>query len=241
MKNRYSRFVIFFCFLCVSALAFGQNTDGNSSKSTDQIKQESEFGYMVYLDSLLRINHGMKADTINVNGDRNSSLKRNRNSGNNPFSNYIFSSSGFSLFFQLLAIIFIIFLVYKLVLKNVIFSQRRKKYSTGKDEIGEPGIIEASQYNSFIQNAEAKENFNLAIKYYFLQVLKKLDELDVIQFSPDKTNQYYIYEIRDKSQQKKFASLVSIYENVWYGKFTINKVQYQRFKKEFENFLSIIN
>ena len=245
MKNRFIQFGIFICFLCVSTIVLGQNSNGSkadseSPKTTKGIEQKSEFGYMLYLDSLLRVKHDMKVDTINLNKESESGIKRNRNSRGNSFSN-VFSSSGVRLFFQLLAIIFIFFLVYKLLLKNILFSQRRNRYSTEKDEDGDLEPRDVAQYDYLIRKAETNDHFNLAVKYYFLRVLKILDELEVIQFSPDKTNQYYLHEIPAGEQQKKFASLTRIYEYVWYGKFEINRSQYQHFKNEFENFLSKYN
>lgn len=245
MKNRLAQIVVFLGLLFLSAVVRGQNTgktytDGDTSTIND-IKKGSEFQYMLYLDSLLRTRQGMNSDTININQEKNYTNKTNRNSGDNSLSNYFLASSGISLFFQLIAVIIILFLVYKLVLKNIVFSKRRNRFSTEKNENGELEIMDVNQYNFLIRKAEADEHFNVAVKYYFLQVLKTLDDTYVIEFAPDKTNQFYLHQIPAGSKQKMFASLARIYEYVWYGKFEINKGQYQQFKKEFENFLSIIN
>lgn len=246
MKNSFTQFSLFIYFLLVCVTVAGQQSNGNNTDtgfqhSGKEVNETSEFRYMLYLDSLLKVKQGVSQDTISINGERNSAMKRRNNSGGNFFSNYLFSSSGVSIFFQLLAIIFILFLVYKLVLKNILFSRRVHGYSRDKSEEGDPELNDANHYHLLIRKAETNRNFNVAVKYYFLLVLKTLDEREVIQFSPDKTNENYVREITTASYQTKFASIANIYDNIWYGKFAVNDEQYQRFKNQFENFISIFN
>ena len=243
MKNRLFRSVIFFSFLFFSCSLAAQkpaksNTDNNSRHNKGNSAIASEFRYILYLDSMLRVNQGLTSDTVNVDQGQNVSGSK---SGANSNLKNIMSSPGFSLFFQVLAIIFIVFLVYKLVLKNLLFSHRKNKHSSGNNENEELADIDAGEYKSLVSKAASNEQFNLAIKYYFLQVLRKLNDYGLIEYSTDKTNQYYINEIKPVSKQKEFENLAHIYEYAWYGKYDINKIQYQHFEKEFTHFLSTIN
>ena len=94
-------------------------------------------------------------------------------------------------------------------------------------------LSEYSTYNILIHEAESKNDFNLAIRYLYLQLLKKLSDSELILFSPDKTNKLYVQELSGKNYQSEFASLTLNYEYVWYGKFSINHNRYQQLKEKF--------
>jgi hypothetical protein len=234
MKNRFIQFLLLICFLSLSASAFGQND--NKSK----LRQEPDFKYMSSLDSLLREKQRIRMDTIHLN-NKDKPVFQNNNRTGNSLLNRLFTSPAISFLFQLLAVIIILFLLYHLVLKNILFSKRKNSYSSDYDGEVDVELNDASHYNYLIRQSESNKEYNLAIKYYFLLVLKTLDELQFIHFSPDKTNEYYIQEIKGGDQQKKFAALARIYDYVWYGKFETNNDQYQNFKRQFDNFLLQIN
>ncbi len=83
-------------------------------------------------------------------------------------------------------------------------------------------LNEYSEYNVLIHEAESKNDFNLSIRYLYLQSLKKLADHELIIFSPDKTNNKYVQELSGNSYQQEFASLTHNYEYVWYGRFQLS-------------------
>ena len=90
-----------------------------------------------------------------------------------------------------------------------------------------------SAYNLLINEAEAKSDFNLAIRYLYLQSLKKLSDSDLIIFSPEKTNNLYVQEMSSHEYQSEFAFLTRQYEFTWYGKFKVDNIWYQQLKNRF--------
>jgi len=206
---------------------------GNSNDSVLKWKRSPEFGYMAYLDSLLKKKkNGLRIDTLNI--DKNAGSSRGKafftpSSSSNGFLN----SFPVKIFFWLIAIFFIGFILYKLFFKGGLFTKGNIK-NDNEPAVEEPEkLSEYSAYNELIHAAELKNDFNLAIRYLYLQSLKKLSDNELILFSPDKTNQLYVQELSGQSYQFEFASLTLNYEYVWYGKFAINLTRYQKLKEEF--------
>jgi len=114
---------------------------------------------------------------------------------------------------------------------------RGKTENYAEEPAEEPEQLnEYSAYNSLIIEAESKNDFNLAVRYLYLQSLKKLSDAELILFSPDKTNKMYVQELDNNPYQFDFASLTLNYEYIWYGKFAINRDRYQKLKDDFISF-----
>lgn len=208
----------------------------NSQDSFLKWKQNPEFDYMAYLDSLLKKKkNDLRADTISIN-DNTGGHKNKAISITSSSSNGFLNSFPVKIFFWLIAIFFIGFIVYKLFFKGGLFTNGNIKHD------GEPVAEEAeklseySTYNALIEDAELKNDLNLAIRYLYLQSLKKLSDRELILFSPDKTNKLYVQELNGHTFQFEFASLTLNYEYVWYGKFAISPDRYQQLKQEFISF-----
>ena len=63
-------------------------------------------------------------------------------------------------------------------------------------------LNEYSEYNALIHDAESKNDFNLSIRYLYLQSLKKLSDNELIVFSPDKTNNLYVQELSGRTTSR---------------------------------------
>ena len=198
-------------------------------------KKSREFAYMHYLDSLLRIQKNLKVDTVSID-EKSGRIKRIVHRQNHPSAlNQIFNSIPFQLFFWALAVVFIVFISYKIFFKNGLFS-KQKKIINEADEISLPELNEISEYDSMITDAENKNNFNLAVRYLFLKTLKRLSDAGSIQFTAEKTNKEYLKEMENHNYFKEFYQLTRSYEYSWYGKFVVQQEYYQKLKEEFELF-----
>ena len=194
-------------------------------------KQMREFGYMAYIDSLLRKRKNLTIDTVNINGKAKS--KKLINTKNNSRANDFINSLPVKIFFWLLAICFIGVVLYKLFFTGGLFVKGNTRAAPEPaDEKAEP-LNEYSAYNLLIHEAEANKDFNLAIRYLYLQSLKKLADADLIIFSPEKTNNLYVQEMSSHEYQSEFAFLTRQYEFTWYGKFKVNNIWYEELKSRF--------
>jgi len=91
---------------------------------------------------------------------------------------------------------------------------------------------------SLIKSAEDDNNFRLAIRYYFLFILKTMSLKNIIKIEEDKTNTEYLREVNNKKIEKDFSKALYLYNYTWYGEFDVNKLQYKTAKSNFKSFLN---
>ncbi|HSN08585.1 MAG TPA: hypothetical protein VLS85_06085 [Hanamia sp.] len=198
-------------------------------------KQSREFSYMHYLDSLLRKQKDLRTDTVSID-EKSGRINRTHQRERRPSPlNMILNSWPLKLFFWALALIFIVFITYKVFFKNGIFV-RREKIIKESDEESLQELNEVSAYDTLIAEAENSEQFNLATRYLFLKTLKNLSDRGLINFTAEKTNKEYLKEMEPNNYFDEFRGLTRNYEYTWYGKFPIDKEEYQILKEEFDSF-----
>jgi hypothetical protein len=205
----------------------------SSNDSILKWERSPEFGYMAYLDSLLKKKkNDLRIDTISIDKNSGSSKSKTFSIPSSSSNNFL-NSFPIKIFFWLIAIFFIGFILYKLFFKGGLFT--RGNIKTDREPAYEESekLSEYSAYNELIYEAESKNDFNLAVRYLYLQSLKKLSDRELILFAPDKTNKFYVQELAGQSYQPEFANLTLNYEYTWYGRFSINPYRYQKIKNEF--------
>lgn len=213
-----------------------QTSFNSVADSVARWRNSPDFAYMSYLDSLLRKKKSaLKLDTFSINTNRDGS-KRNAASVNNGGSYSIFNSFPVKIFFWFAAVFFIGFILYKIFFTSGLFERNTAFVTIQPPDEGLEKLKEYSAFNELIYKAESLNDFNLAVRYLFLQSLKKLADRELIFFSGDKTNSSYIRELNGKSYQNEFINLTRHYEFVWYGKFLISHSSYQHLKDQFISF-----
>lgn len=208
-----------------------------------QYKSDKNFAYMKYLDSLLRQTKDLTVDTFTIGSETPPRSKREASPNtpqNQPTIN-IFSSPIVKIILWILAALLIAFIIYKLFLGENFF-RRNRTYKTAPDtQKQEEDISDPAGYDTLIAQAVKNKDYRLAIRYSYLQILKKLSASDLLQFSADKTNYQYVSELRGKPYQNDFAAITLNYEYVWYGKFDISEDVYHRLSAEYKSFNKKIN
>ncbi len=99
----------------------------------------------------------------------------------------------------------------------------------------EEQIIKNENIEELITNAVAKKNYRLAIRYYYLLILKLMSEKKIINWELQKTNNDYINEINKIELRKKFTHITRLYNYIWYGDFPINELKYKIVALDFTN------
>lgn len=108
--------------------------------------------------------------------------------------------------------------------------------SSGKGNVilsNDQEIIENEDINALIEEALKQKNYRLAVRYYYLLVLQKLSNKELIDWQFQKTNHDYIYEIKNEMLRKQFVSVTRIYDFIWYGNFDVNEEAFAKAKLEF--------
>ncbi len=100
--------------------------------------------------------------------------------------------------------------------------------------------IHESDLERFLREALTAGNYPLAIRLYYLQVIKQLSESGAIRWSREKTNRDYLRETRAHRAAADFRATTRIYERVWYGNQPLDATAFQQLEPEFKNLLTRI-
>ena len=145
----------------------------------------------------------------------------------------------FSWLFYLALILAVVYLVYILLNEGGtgLFSKGQNRKLNHHENITAENI-ENTDIDVLIAHAENNNDFRLAIRYYYLLVLKTLSLKNHIKFEDDKTNADYLNEIGEKPFSNTFAYVSYLYSYIWYGKFPLDNVDYDKAK---HNFITLLN
>ncbi|TWO32578.1 hypothetical protein E1J38_006820 [Seonamhaeicola sediminis] len=145
---------------------------------------------------------------------------------------------GFGWIFYIILALAVIYLVYILLNEGGtgLFSSGRNKTIKNYEDITAENIEEAD-INTLIKHAEKDNNYRLAVRYYYLLVLKTLSLNNHIKYEDDKTNAEYLSEIENKTFSSSFAYTSYLYNYIWYGEFTLSPNQYKKAKTNFTTLL----
>ena len=100
--------------------------------------------------------------------------------------------------------------------------------------------IHVADFKQLITEAEKDNNYRLAIRYYYLWLLKGLTSAELIEYDVEKTNSDYFNEIASKSIKDEFSYTSYLYNYIWYGEFDVNEQQFNKAKTAFIKFLNLI-
>lgn len=145
----------------------------------------------------------------------------------------------FAWIFYIAIALAVIFLAYILLNEGGtgLFKVSRNKSINSYEDITAENI-ENADIHSLIKNAENDNDYRLAIRYYYLLVLKTLSLKNHIKFEDDKTNNEYLSEVSSKPFSKDFAYTSYLYNYIWYGEFPLNTDKYNKAKSNFSSFLN---
>lgn len=87
-----------------------------------------------------------------------------------------------------------------------------------ENDLAQPEELDDNSLEGLLARAKAEHNYTLAVRYYFLMYLKKLQDHKVITYHHDKTNAEYLTEIADATRSEQFVKMSYVFEYVWYGK-----------------------
>ena len=97
----------------------------------------------------------------------------------------------------------------------------------------EEELVKNEDLPELIRNAVKNGQFRLAVRYYYLNELRKLDQLNLIDYAFQKTNRDYSTEIENENLRKHFLEISKLYEFIWYGSFAVSERDYRLVEKGF--------
>ncbi len=139
-------------------------------------------------------------------------------------------------------VIFVIYLIAKAIMNKEgqwIFGKNSDKKIINYDEIEKN--LHLVDFEKLIQNSLQSDEKRLTIRYYYLWLLKKMSEKQIIEWDVEKTNSDYLYEIKNEAQKEDFAYLSYLYNNIWYGEFELDENTFAKARNAFEKSIQKIN
>jgi hypothetical protein len=239
-------FVLLLIFTFCFAELIGQDQEVDSPENTVQYDTQSEVSPVVFseesLDEFKNDDAFDYTEKINQDGLW-ASFKRWVSRIWFSFWDWLlgdYEGSGFwTGFIQILpyliiatAIAFIIWLFYKLnpgarLLKG---KEAPSIFFTEEEE-----IVKTKDIRKLIAQALERQDYRLAVRYYYLLILKKLSEAEVIEYMFDKTNNDYIAEIAPNKIKLQFQKVTGLYDYIWYGNFEVTATDFSVAQETFNH------
>lgn len=97
--------------------------------------------------------------------------------------------------------------------------------------------LEQADMDDFIQQATSKGDYNLAIRLYYLAIIKELSVAKQIKWKKEKTNRDYIREMGASSSFATFRNCTQTYERVWYGDSQLDRTTFNQLVTQFKSLL----
>lgn len=153
------------------------------------------------------------------------------------------SKSNNSVIYKLLAIVIILGVVYfiarTILEKNGIWIFGRANKKINANDLEAENIHEMD-FASLIEKTRNEADYRLALRYYYLWLLKKMSAREIISWNWDKTNTDYYYEIKDNNLRDDFKYLSYLYDHSWYGEFEVDEKAFGKAEKAFKKTINLL-
>ena len=117
-----------------------------------------------------------------------------------------------------------------------------------KEKDGKTVSIEDIENNIFetdleamIRQALSKQDYKLAVRLYFLSILKELSIQKKIRWKKDKTNRAYAFELIGTPMHLPFQKLALIFDRIRYGGEDLDQSSFKGIEPAFTGFIKEIN
>lgn len=142
----------------------------------------------------------------------------------------------------ILLIVIVVFFIFKSIINKEgtwVFSKTGKKPLPKINAIEDD--IENQNFSDLVNNAVNQDNYRLAIRYYYLWLLKTMNAHALISYDIEKTNSDYFYEINSEAVKSQFSYASYLYNYIWYGEFNVDENQFKKAQDAFSKFINAID
>ena len=151
------------------------------------------------------------------------------------------NSAGLKIIFYVL-VCGIVLLILWGVMRNISLDRKLKKTTMTDDPTQGIENIEHIDIDSYLERAGAEKNYRLAVRLYYLGLLKRLNKNGLIIWKKDKTNLDYLTELYAKGFHYDDIRLLTLaYEEIWYGERIVTEQIFHNVTDRFEKFFQKIS
>lgn len=139
----------------------------------------------------------------------------------------------------------VIFLVVIIILIRVIL-KKEGRWIFGKSQSQNIPFYQVEQnihevdFTALIDDAVKSANYRLAIRYYYLWLLKEMNDAQLINYDVEKTNNDYHRELKDQDLKTRFNYTAYLYNYIWYGSFEIKQQQFENASRSYRNLINSV-
>jgi len=146
---------------------------------------------------------------------------------------------------KILAVLIVVFVIYLIVKALIgkegkwIFSKEAKQKVVHYSDIEKN--IHLLDFEKLIKESIEKGEKRIAIRYYYLWLLKVMAKNRYIEWDIEKTNSDYLHEIKNPAHKDEFTYLSYVYNYIWYGEFEIDERMFDKAENRFKNAIKTFN
>lgn len=133
----------------------------------------------------------------------------------------------------ILLILLAVYVIY-LIIKNYQPREKSIPFEPLMEDMN-PETISKTELELRLEEALRQENYKECVRIYFLFAMKELMSRRMVFWKKEKTNLHYIIEMQGKQGFDSFENIVSYYDIVWYGDYTINQNAYSSMQPKLES------
>ncbi len=148
----------------------------------------------------------------------------------NGFIAFLVHALPYLIIFGILA--FVGWLFYKLNPGATLFRSKEKAELFFSEE---EELIRSKDISELMEKALGNKDYRLAVRYYYLLILQRLTESEIIAYESDKTNSDYIAEISSEALKGAFRKVTNLYDHIWYGNFEVTEADFSKVKPSFSS------
>jgi hypothetical protein len=147
----------------------------------------------------------------------------------------LFSGAAFKYIFSGIAILLLAFILFRLIagrLNNK--SIKRGKVIVTVEDIEDISHVTEPELDRLLRLALESGNFREAVRIYYVSIIRRLSENELIRWQKDKTNREYLSELSHSSHYPLFREITLLFDRVWYGDIHLDESAYLRMSPRFK-------
>jgi hypothetical protein len=132
---------------------------------------------------------------------------------------------------------FVALLIWFLATGNIsLFKKRPQTQADGNTVEEQSENIFEMNFEKEIEKAVNARDFRMAVRFMYLRTLRDLSLRNLINYTHEKTNSDYLFQLAGSPYYKNFFRLTRNFDYTWYGQFPLTSERFSLVQADFNNF-----
>ena len=134
----------------------------------------------------------------------------------------------------------LLYIIKVLVDKDIRWLFNKNKNVQSELDFDEEQQMAQADFEQLIKEAVQNKDYRSAVRYYYLLLLRKLDQKAILSYDAQKTTIDYQLELEGSKFGTLFSKAAYYYTYIWYGEFIISEEEYQTTATHYNSLLNSI-